>query len=99
MNRKPPELPDQFFKRQDESGDELFYVHPRFETHIDDSTIDNLTAFYREALKPDDRVLDLMSSWISHLPPEVRYQQVSGLGMNEAELARNERLDDYVVGT
>ena len=97
MNRKPPELPDQFFKRQDESGDELFYVHPRFETHIDDSTIDNLTAFYREALKPDDRVLDLMSSWISHLPPEVRYQQVSGLGMNEAELARNERLDDYVV--
>lgn len=97
MSRKPPELPEQFFKRQDESSDDLFYEYPRFETHIDDSTIDNLTEFYREALAPEDRVLDLMSSWISHLPPETRYQQVSGLGMNEAELARNERLDDYVV--
>lgn len=38
-----------------------------------------------------------MSSWVSHLPPEVEYSRVSGLGMNEAELARNPRLDDYVV--
>ncbi len=97
MSRKPPELPEQFFKREDESSDDLFYVQPRFETHIDDSTIENLTAYYREALDPNDRILDLMSSWISHLPPEIRYQQISGLGMNEAELARNERLDDYVV--
>jgi len=97
LSRKPPELPEQFFKREDESSDDLFYVQPRFETHIDDSTIENLTAYYREALDPNDRILDLMSSWISHLPPEIRYQQISGLGMNEAELARNERLDDYVV--
>jgi len=96
-SKETPALPPEFFKRQDESSDELFYVEPRFKTHIDDSTISNLTEFYREALKPEDRILDLMSSWISHLPQEVRYQQVSGLGMNEAELAKNERLDDYVV--
>ena len=33
-----------------------------------------------------------MSSWVSHLPPEVAYGQVVGLGMNAAELARNPRL-------
>jgi len=38
-----------------------------------------------------------MSSWISHLPPEFEYHRVVGLGMNEAELRRNERLDSYVV--
>ena len=96
-NKLTPELPAQFFQRQDEANDALFYVEPRFTTHIDDSTIENLTEYYRETLKPEDRILDLMSSWISHLPNECRYQQVSGLGMNEAELAKNERLDDYVV--
>jgi ubiquinone/menaquinone biosynthesis C-methylase UbiE len=38
-----------------------------------------------------------MSSWVSHLPPEVRYRRVVGLGMNETELRRNDRLDSYVV--
>ncbi|MEO1654503.1 MAG: methyltransferase domain-containing protein [Bacteroidota bacterium] len=38
-----------------------------------------------------------MSSWISHLPPEVKYQEVIGLGMNEAELAKNPRLNQYYV--
>jgi ubiquinone/menaquinone biosynthesis C-methylase UbiE len=38
-----------------------------------------------------------MSSWVSHLPEELRFGRVSGLGMNEAELAANPRLDDHVV--
>ncbi len=38
-----------------------------------------------------------MSSWVSHLPPESSYQRVAGLGMNEAELAANPRLDEHVV--
>ena len=42
-------------------------------------------------------MLDLMSSWVSHLPPEVEYGRVAGLGMNEKELRRNPRLDEYVV--
>ena len=64
------EVPEYFFNRQDESNDANFYVEPRFVTHIDDATIDALTQYYRETLKPEHQVLDLMSSWISHLPQE-----------------------------
>jgi SAM-dependent methyltransferase len=90
-------LTSRFFSREDESPDENFYADPRFTKHIDDSTILNITQYYREVLKPTDRLLDLMSSWISHLPNEIGYRHVSGLGMNEKELGRNPRLDDYQV--
>ena len=96
MNEEPG-LPAHFFNRQDESPDEVFYSVPRFATHIDDATIDAITDFYRESLIPGDRLLDLMSSWISHLPPEVIFRQVVGLGMNQEELDKNERLDARFV--
>lgn len=92
-----PALPPEFFQRQDPQPDELFYQEPRYVTHIDDATIEALTALYREIIPPGSRVLDLMSSWISHLPTDVSYEHVSGLGMNEQELASNPQLDDYVV--
>jgi SAM-dependent methyltransferase len=95
MTKSP--LPERLFERQDDSDDAEFYAHPRFTTHIDDATIDALTAYYREALAPADRVLDLMSSWISHLPEEVAYRHVTGLGMNDAELVANPRLDRHLV--
>ncbi len=38
-----------------------------------------------------------MSSWISHLPPEISYCRVVGLGMNRAELAANAQLSERVV--
>ena len=66
-------------------------------THIDDQAIDAVTQVYREALPPGGSILDLMSSWVSHLPPEVDYGRVVGLGMNESELARNRRLASWVV--
>ena len=90
------DIPDQFFQRRDETPDALFYLEPRFVAHIDDGTIEALTSFYDEFLPPRSRVLDLMSSWISHLPP-VDYERVAGLGMNERELAANRRLTDAVV--
>jgi SAM-dependent methyltransferase len=90
-------LPEEAFRRYDESPDEEFYLLPRFVTHIDDRAIAAVTQLYRELFPPGGEILDLMSSWISHLPPEVRYRRVVGLGMNEAELRRNERLDSYVV--
>jgi len=86
-----------FFLREDESDDSVFYAFPRFVTHIDDATIAAITEFYREILKPDDRILDLMSSWISHLPEEMNFQQVEGLGMNRLEMEHNPRLDKFVV--
>lgn len=91
------EFPDNFFQRQDESDDSRFYGLPRLVTHIDDATIDSLTAYYRETVPADARVLDLMSSWISHLPEDVNYPFVAGLGMNQAELASNKQLNDHVV--
>jgi SAM-dependent methyltransferase len=100
MNEKEhslPPLPEEAFRRYDERPDEEFYLLPRFVTHIDDRAIAAVTQLYREFFPPGGEILDLMSSWISHLPPEVSYGRVIGLGMNEAELRRNERLDGYVV--
>ncbi|MGI8909911.1 MAG: methyltransferase domain-containing protein [Rubrobacteraceae bacterium] len=90
-------LPEDAFRRQDESPDEEFYRSPRFVTHIDDRAIAAVTQLYREHFPEDGDILDLMSSWISHLPEEVRYRRVVGLGMNEEELNRNPRLDGHAV--
>ena len=89
-------LPPGFFDRADEAGDGDFYQLPRFVTHIDDATIAALTKLYGELLAPEAALLDLMSSWVSHLP-DVSYARVAGLGMNTAELAANPRLDDFLV--
>jgi SAM-dependent methyltransferase len=91
------EFPDGFFERTDRSDDALFYAEPRFVSHIDDATIAALTDVYREALPGHGAVLDLMSSWISHLPEEMAFGRVAGLGMNAAELKRNPRLSEWCV--
>jgi SAM-dependent methyltransferase len=91
----PP--PPDAFRRLDESPDEAFYAFPRLVTHIDEAAIAAVTDLYR-ALFPNDgsgRILDLMSSWVSHLPPEVTYARVAGLGMNAEELAANPRLTEW----
>ncbi len=90
-------LPPQAFARMDESADEEFYLEPRLVTHIDDRAIEAVTQLYRETLPPGGAVLDLMSSWISHLPPEMTFRKVVGLGMNEQELRANPRLHAYTV--
>ena len=90
-------FPAHFFRRADEADDALFYREPRFVQHIDRATIRALTGFYREAIAEGARVLDLMSSWVSHLPDGLACGRVSGLGMNRAELEDNPRLDDFVV--
>jgi SAM-dependent methyltransferase len=85
------------FARYDESPDEQFYLQPRFVEHIDDAAIADVVRIYRERLRAGDDVLDLMSSWVSHLPADVAYGHVAGLGMNAAELAGNPRLDTFAV--
>jgi SAM-dependent methyltransferase len=92
-----PRVPDEAFRRTDETPDEEFYGAPRLVTHIDEPAIAAVTQLYRELFPAGGEILDLMSSWISHLPPEVEYRRVIGLGMNEVELRRNERLDSYVI--
>lgn len=90
-------LPEEAFRRADEAPDEEFYRTPRLVTHIDDRAIAAVTQLYREFFPPGGAILDLMSSWISHLPGEVRYGRVVGIGMNEEELRNNPRLDRYLV--
>ncbi|MFT4585281.1 MAG: SAM-dependent methyltransferase [Gammaproteobacteria bacterium] len=90
-------LPQALFDRLDPSPDSLFYQSPRFVAHIDDKTIEALTNYYQETLFEDADVLDLMSSWISHLPIEPKLGRIAGLGMNQMELEANPRLSDSVV--
>ena len=81
----------------DDTDDRLFYSYPRFVTHVDEGFIDQLTQLYRDRLKPNTRIFDMMSSWVSHLPEEIEFAHVEGHGMNEEELARNPRLNHYFV--
>ena len=92
-----PELPRTYFQHEDESADERFYVVPRLVTHIDEAAIAAVTQLYRELFPARGAILDLMSSWVSHLPPEIEYRRVVGLGMNRAELDTNPRLHERIV--
>ena len=85
-------LPQGAFTKIDGDADELFYEEPRLVYHIDDHAVAALTEFYRAVLPAGGVLIDLMSSWVSHLPPETQYAEVIGLGMNAAELAANPRL-------
>ncbi|HEV7255360.1 MAG TPA: methyltransferase domain-containing protein [Mesorhizobium sp.] len=93
----PLNLPRQAFSKEDSSPDSRFYGSPRFVTHIDDHAIAAVTKAYREFLPAGGVILDLMSSWVSHLPPEVEYREVIGHGMNEEELQANPRLSRFFV--
>ena len=81
----------------DETDDHLFYSYPRFVTHVDEQFIDRLTQLYREHLKPNSHILDMMSSWVSHLPDDIQFSHIEGHGLNEDELAKNPRLDRYFI--
>ncbi len=81
----------------DEEDDLLFYAKPRLVNHLDQSFRKRLTELYREKINTNSVVLDLMSSWISHLPEEVKYKRVIGHGLNLDELKLNKRLDSYWI--
>ena len=84
-------------EKLDPGNDQEFYNYPRFVTHVDQGFIDQLSNLYQERLQPQTRILDLMSSWVSHLPDEVEFDHIEGHGMNQEELAKNPRLDHYFV--
>jgi len=91
------------WNRIDNSEDSLFYDTPRLVTHIDDSAISALTQFYQQEFallnKESLDILDLCSSWISHLPSSdtIKYGHVVGVGMNQQELEANKQLTKYIV--
>jgi SAM-dependent methyltransferase len=90
-------LPPHAFARRDETPDQEFYRFERLVTHIDAAAVAAVTQLYRQFFPAGGAVLDLMSSWVSHLPAEVQYSRVAGLGMNTRELAQNPRLTDRLV--
>ncbi|MGY1715695.1 class I SAM-dependent methyltransferase [Geodermatophilus sp. SYSU D01106] len=93
-------FPEGFFDRADERPDAEFYGPPRLVTHIDDGAIAAVGGLYAElgidgSAPAPTRVLDLMSSWVSHFrtPPA----ELVVLGMNAAELAANTAATEQVV--
>lgn len=81
----------------DDSDDQLFYNYPRFVTHVDEGFIQQLTDLYRQRIPANARILDMMSSWVSHLPTDRDFAHVEGHGLNAEELARNPQLNHYFV--
>ena len=90
-------LPRGAFTKLDDEDDEVFYEPPRLVCHIDEGAIAALTGFYRNILPPNGVLLDLMSSWVSHLPPDIDYKEVIGHGMNATELGANPRLNRWFI--
>jgi len=97
MDEPFPELPKSAFAKLDTGDDLAFYTSPRLVNHIDEGATAALTAFYRARIPQGGRVLDLMSSWVSHLPEDGTYAEVVGHGMNAEELGANPRLDRWFV--
>ena len=65
--------------------------------HIDEYAIEAARRLYGELLPRGGELLDLMSSYRSHMPPELAWTRLCGLGMNEEELRANDQLTEYVV--
>jgi hypothetical protein len=95
MDRDELGLPPGAFARIDEEDDEAFYEPARLVYHIDDHAVRLLTGLYREIFPAGGVLLDLMSSWVSHLPSDIAYAEVIGHGMNAEELAANPRLSRW----
>ncbi len=91
------DFPAEYFSRQDSSDDALFYQVARKVVHIDDGAIKALSDQFSALLPKNAVILDLMSSWRSHLPPQLKPTRVVGLGMNAEEMADNPALTEYVV--
>ena len=89
--------PPGLFRRLDESDDSLFYAEPRLVVHIDYEAIGAISAYFSEVLPRNGVILDLMSSWRSHMPPDLPVHRLVGLGLNAVELDENPQLDERIV--
>jgi SAM-dependent methyltransferase len=88
---------DTAFERIDEDDDAIFYLRPRLVNHIVSLASAHIGELYAERLQLGMRVLDLMSSYESHLPPSLTGIQLTGLGLNLEEMQANPALNQCVV--
>ncbi len=97
-----PEYDTSSFSRLDPSPDAVFYSEPRFVEHVDERAAGGMTNYVSDRLlHRGDSVLDLCSSWTSHIRPgrasELGLARVAGLGMNARELEANPSLTEWTV--
>jgi len=99
------------FNRLDTTDDAIFYSTPRFVEHVDEGAVQRLTEYIsQDALGMNGKnnnkdknqrydVLDLCSSWTSHISPTVAKEmnRIVGVGMNAEELASNPVLSEWKV--
>lgn len=85
------------FTRDDSRPDEAFYRKPRYVHHIDETAREMVRNTYGRFISDGMNVLDLMSSWQSHIPATLHLDGLVGLGLNEDELKRNSQLKDFLV--
>ena len=85
------------FIRAAAGPDDEFYEKPRLVDHIDRTATRQIERLYGRLLPTGGRLLDLMTSWKSHLPDELAPAHVAGLGMNMAELEANPALGERVI--
>src|SRR5690242_1833929 len=64
---------------------------------IDGAAIAAVTRLYREVLPPGGAILDVMSGWVPHLPPEAPYRRIVGVGADRRALSENPFLDEWRV--
>ena len=86
--------------RKDESNDAIFYAHPRLVHHVDTAARAALQLYYQEQIAPTNSMtalLDICSSWTSHLSTDIQHATIVGVGMNEMELKSNPVLDKYII--
>ena len=75
----------------------MFYAAPRLVVHIDQFAIKAIGEYLSGVLPSGGVILDLMSSWRSHLPEGQPRGKVVGLGLNAVEMRENPQLDDALV--
>ena len=64
---------------------------------VDAAALAAITEIYRDVMPEGGAILDVMSSWVSHLPPEIVYRRVAGIGIDACVLAENPFLDEWRV--
>ena len=90
-------LSNQQRQKPDETNDSLFYSTPKFVYHLDSNFRKTLSELYKIEIENNSIVLDLMSSWDSYLPKNIKYKKVIGHGLNNEELQRNKAFDNYWI--
>jgi SAM-dependent methyltransferase len=89
---------EELFSRLVEEDDSAFYSRERLVPHLDSLALETIEKLIGTLIVEDNPViLDLMTSWDSHIPERLHSHNITGLGLNETELKRNPVLSEYVL--